>query len=457
MKTLFKNASILYRKDGKYITLPNAYLGVNEDKISYIGLEKPSEKYDVEKDMSNKLLMAGLINAHGHSPMTLVRGVGSGCNLHEWLFKKIVPLEDMMTPNDTYHGCLLAIAEMLASGTTCFSEMYDFPYASIKAIAETGIKANVCRVGLCFNPDVDLKTDLRTNQCKDIVNGANDFAYPLSERKIELGEEFFSENEKNAISAGKIKVDLSFHSEYLTNEKFVKEMCDFSKGKDICFNIHVSETLKEHEECKENHNGLTPVQYFNSLGALNGHAYLAHCVHISDEDMEIMAKTNTTLVHNPISNLKLGSGIARIKDAIAKGVNVALGTDGVASNNNLDMIEEMHLASLLQSGISGDPAALTVDQVIDMATINGAKALNRNDTGLLEVGYKADIIALDISKPHLIPNNDSASLVVYSANGSDVCMTMVDGKILYEDGKLLTFSIDKASEYVKNWANKNIK
>ena len=205
--------------------------------------------------------------------------------------------------------------------------------------------------------------------------------------------------------------------------------------------IHVSETEKEHRECMERH-GKTPTQFLKDLGIMDQSCYFAHCVWCTDEDLKIMAEKGATLVHNPSSNLKLGSGIARTADALRAGVNVALGTDGCASNNNLNMFEEMHLAALLPKGFMKDPTVLTAEQVLDMATVNGAKALGRPDTGILKKGMKADIIALDMSAPHLRPTGDIPSLLVYSAQASDVCMTMVDGRILYEDGSYTT--IDSA-------------
>ena len=212
-----------------------------------------------------------------------------------------------------------------------------------------------------------------------------------------------------------------------------------------CVHIHVSETEKEHNECMERH-GVTPVQYFEQMGIMDNPAYFAHCVWCTDKDLRIMAKKGATLVHNPSSNLKLGSGFARIPEALIAGVNVALGTDGVASNNNLNMFEEMHLASLLHKGKYQNPTLLTDTQVLDMATINGAKALGRPDTGCLKTGNKADIIAVNIDAPHMVPALDLTALLVSSVQAADVCMTMVDGRILYKDGKFLTIDAKKAKE-----------
>lgn len=443
MKILFKNCLILIRDDVGYKTLENAFLGVLDDKICFIGLEEPKDQYDVIKDMSNKLLMPGLINAHGHSPMTILRGVGSGLKLQDWLFNTIFPIEDKMVGEDIEAGCRLAALEMIRGGTTTFSEMYANPYSSMKAIAEAGLKMNVNRVGLCFDKDIDINSYVRYNEILDIVRLYKGEIDSCSEINEDLHVNKLPEDIAKAIKDDRIRVDFCIHSEYLTTSHFVKAIVEQNKKYNLPVNIHCAETQKEFDECMEKY-GLTPVQYFDSLGLFDcGKVYAAHCVYVTEDDLKIMKEKNVTIAHNPTSNMKLGSGMAPIAKAVQMGVNVAIGTDGCASNNNLDMFEEMHIAALLQSGLYKDPTILTASQIIDMATINGAKALDRHDIGKLEVGYKADIIALDLNQPHLYPIIDVPSLIVYSAHGSDVCMTMVDGRILYEDGKYYSLDYDK--------------
>ncbi len=440
MRILFKNADILIRGENGYETLKNAYLGIENDKIVYVSLKAPEDSYEVIKDYSNKLLMPGLVNGHGHAAMTILRGVGSGLPLQEWLNDAIFPIEAKLTPNDVYVGTKLACLEMIASGTTTFSDMYDFPYSVALAVAESGIKTNCCRTGLCtdFLP-------ISSPRFKETVSVAATLSGDVKvdeECERELKTKEFPKVLEAAIKDGRVRGDLSYHSEYLTTEEFVKGLSDENKKLNVCIQMHASETEKEVNACKERHNGLTPIEYFEKNGVFdNGNAYLAHCVHATENDLDIMAKTHTSLISNPSSNMKLASGFAPIRKALDKGVNVGLGTDGCASNNNLDMFEEMHILALIQSGINKDPTNLSASEIIDMATVGSAKAMHRYDIGKIEVGYKADIIALDLNKPHLIPNLDSASLIVYSAHGSDVSMTMVDGKILYEDGKFL--SLDK--------------
>jgi len=410
MKTLFKNCYVLTGHDVKFTSLI-----VDDDTISYIG-DEPKE-YDEMRDMKGMLLMPGLINAHTHLPMTLVRGAGSGLALQDWLNNAILPIEAKMKPEDIQAGAMWAVIEMLASGSTAAVDMYDFPWAEAEVLMQTGVKATVCRVGLAFSEE----TEIPPNRLAECIEFVRDFKDP----------------------AGRIRAEFCLHSEYLTNEKFVKAIAEANREYKVNTNIHVSETLKEHNESKERH-GLTPIQYMDKCGTFEYPAYAAHCVWVEDKDLEIMAAKNVTFVHNPSSNFKLGSGFADIRRAMDKGVNVALGTDGVASNNNLNMFEEMHLAALLATGLHRDAAAIKAEEVIDMATINGAKAMGMPDTGILEVGKKADIIAVSLDGPHMIPSFDILPLLVYSAQGSDVKMTMVDGKILYDNGIYTTIDVDKA-------------
>ena len=457
MSILFENAAILIRQRDAYNVLEGAYLGVDGELIDYIGFDKPEKVYDDVRDMTGKLLMPGLVNAHGHSAMTLVRGAGSGLPLQRWLNEAIFPVEAKMTPEDIAAGVTWACAEMLASGTTCVADMYDFPFAGALAFAKTGMKANLCRVGLCFDKTLEPGNWPRTAECINFINvleGKADInpeavkELPGTSQTMQLPDEI-----KQAAASGRLKADFCLHSEYLTTDKFVKAISEANSVMHARVHIHVSETETEHKECMDRH-GITPTEYFAEMGILDNPAYFAHCVWCTDRDLRIMAKKGATLVHNPSSNLKLGSGFARIPEALVAGVNVALGTDGAASNNNLNMFEEMHLASLISKGKYQNPTLLTDAQVLDMATINGARALGRPDTGFLKTGNRADIIALNIDAPHMLPALDLAALLVSSAQGSDVCMTMVDGKILYEDGVFTTIDIRKAKEDLQRSADR---
>lgn len=428
MKTLFKNADILIFENGIYSVIKNTYLAVDGDKISYIGKDFPDGKFDITKDMTGKLLMSGFYNCHNHCPMVLLRGVGSDLPLNEWLFNKVFPIEDKLTADEIYAGTNLALLEMLACGTVSFSDMYFEPQVTAKAVAEAGMKANLTRPVQSFDPSEEAKDSFRIAQSIELYN------------------------EWNNAADGRILIDFSIHAEYTCTEKIARAYSEECNRRGGLMHIHLSETVKEHNECKEKY-GKTPTQWFNDLGAFDSRAFAAHCVTLEDSDMEILLSKGVNVVHNPSSNMKLGSGFARVQKMLDMGINVALGTDGAASNNNLDMVEEMHLASIIHNGYSQDATIMNADTVIKMATLNGAKLQGREDCGELKVGNKADIIAISLDKPHLRPVIDEKALITYSAQSSDVCMTMVDGKILYENGEYTTldkekiyFDVEKAIE-----------
>ena len=355
-----------------------------------------------------KLVMPGLINCHGHTAMTLVRGLGSGLPLQRWLEEAIFPVEAKMKPEDVRAGSVWGIMEMLAGGTTCVADMYDFPQEMVKALGEAGMKGRVCRVGLNFVPG-------RLEECVEFTREAN--------------------RDLAAAKQNRVWADRCIHSEYLTDEAFCRGFAEANKELKRPLHFHVSETEKEHRECIARH-GKTPIAYLASTGILDHGGYAAHCVWCTDDDFRIMAEKGVSLIHNPTSNMKLGSGFARITRAMELGVNVALGTDGCASNDNLDMFEEMHLASLIHKGLAKDPTVLSAWDVIDMATKNGAKALGMFDTGEIAVGKKADLCVVDLDKPHLTPCLDIPNLIVNSMHASDVVMTIIDGKTVWEKGQL---------------------
>lgn len=418
MKTLFKNADILLCDNGIYNVLKNAYLCVDGDKIAYIGKDKPTDTFDEVKDMTGRLLMSGFYNCHNHCPMVLLRGVGSDLPLNEWLFNKVFPIEDKLTADEIYAGTNLALLEMIASGTVSFSDMYFEPQVTAKAVADAGMKANLTRPVQSFDPDEEAKDSFRIAQSLELYN------------------------EWNKVENDRILIDFSIHAEYTCTEKIARAYIEECNKRNGLLHIHLSETVKEHNECKKKY-GKTPTEWFNDLGAFESRAFAAHCVTLEDSDMEIILNKGVNVVHNPTSNMKLGSGFARIPKMLDMGINVALGTDGAASNNNLDMLEEIHLASVIHNGYLQDATVMNADTVIKMATLNGAKLQGRDDCGELKVGNKADIIAISLDKPHMYPVIDEKALITYSAQSSDVYMTMVDGKVLYENGEYKTLDKEK--------------
>ena len=358
-----------------------------------------------QSEQSNaRLVLPGLINCHGHTAMTLVRGLGGGLPLQRWLEEAIFPVEAKMKPEDVYAGTAWGVREMLAGGTTAVADMYDFPADCARAFEAGGMKARVCRVGLSFIPG-------RLADCIEFTKSFN-----------------VSRLNSNVLA------DLCIHSEYLTDEAFCRGLAEANVELKRPLHVHVSETEKEHRECLARH-GKTPVAYLAETGLLDHGGYAAHCVWCTDDDFRIMADKGVSLVHNPTSNMKLGSGFARVQRAMELGVNVALGTDGCASNDNLDLFEEMHIASLIHKGLAKDPTVLSAWDVIDMATVNGAKALGMSDTGEIAVGKKADLCVVDLDKPHLTPCLDIPNLVVNSMHASDVVETWVDGKRVWEKSK----------------------
>ena len=422
---LFKNAGILTTREGNFIYLENGFLGVQGDTIDYIGQDRPEKKYDEEKDCCGMMLLPGFVNCHGHSAMNLLRGLGSDLPLQDWLHV-MWPIEDKLNEDDLRAGMNLAIMEMLSSGTTSFTDMYLMPWAVADTIGESGIKASFSRVMQAFGEMDDKGYDsyYRVKETEDLYRNYHK-AYD-----------------------GRLLVDYAIHAEYTCLPLVVERTSQDCLEKGLRMHIHLSETKKEHEECIEKY-GKTPTEWFNDLGCFDNPTLAAHCVWVTPGDMDILKEKGVTVVHNPTSNMKLGSGFAPIPEMIGRGINVALGTDGAASNNNLDFLEEIHLASIIHNGRALDPVVMNPSTVLSMATINGAKAQGRYDTGSLEVGKKADIIAISLTSPHMIPNLNPEALVVYSAQESDVKMTMVDGRILYENGVFLTIDQEKTYREVE--------
>ena len=395
-----------HRIEDCWIILPGHKVGYGDIEIEgerIAGVVLRQQAYD---NKGNRLVMPGLVNCHGHTAMTLVRGLGGGLPLQRWLEEAIFPVEAKMKPEDVYAGTAWGVREMLAGGTTSVADMYDFPGNCARAFEAGGMKARVCRVGLSF-------VEGRLGDCVEFTRGWN-------------GQQAYDNK--------RVVADLCIHSEYLTDEAFCRGLAEANEELKRPLHVHVSETEKEHNECIARH-GKTPIAYLAETGLLDHGGYAAHCVWCTDDDFRIMAEKGVSLIHNPTSNMKLGSGFARVPRAMELGVNVALGTDGCASNDNLDMFEEMHLASLIHKGLAKDPTVLSAWDVIDMATVNGAKALGMSDTGEIAVGKKADLCVVDLDKPHLTPCLDIPNLVVNSMHASDVVETWVDGRVVWEKSK----------------------
>lgn len=405
---LFKDIKIL---DEEFHVREHMYLATEGDRITYIGESEPEGDFGETVDGKDRFLMPAFYNTHCHVPMTLLRGYGEGLPLQRWLQERIFPFEAKFTPEAKYWGAKLGAVELMKSGCVSISDMYFDLTEYGKAIYEAGMKANLCNGVVSFDEEASYYDD---NSYRDTV-------------KL---QKWLAESDDD-----RIKCDASAHSEYANKEKPLIEAAAFALENDMIVQIHISETKSEHEECKERHDGLSPVQYLEKCGFFNSTVVAAHCVWLDDEDIEILKKSGAYISHNPSSNLKLGSGIAPVKKYFDAGLNLTIGTDGASSNNNLNMLEEMNLAALLCRGSSQDANAVPIEDILRMATVNGARAQGRNDCGLIKEGYKADMIVFDLNKPHLIPDYNTAANILYSAQAEDICMTICDGRVICRDGK----------------------
>lgn len=397
---------------------PNMYVVVKDEKIESIGEAYPEGTYDRVITGENKLLCPGFYNCHTHTPMTIFRGYAENLPLSRWLHEKIFPAEDRLYPEAVSVASTLSMAEMMRNGTVSFSDMYFFCEDIIEATAACGMKANVSRSTVAFDPAITAETDDRFKEAVKLYESYHNFA------------------------DGRIKMDMSIHAEYSTVPASCRYISDFALEKGLSMHIHLSETKAEHEACIAKY-GVTPTEFFEQNGVFRVPVIAAHCVHLTDNDMKIMAKNGATAVHNPASNLKLGSGIARLENMLRENINVTLGTDGAASNNTLDVMKEAYLASILQKGSTGRTDSVPSAAFIEMLTQNGAKMQGRADCGKLAAGARADLVMLDFDMVHVMPVYDYCDAFLYSANSSNVVMTMVDGKILYENGEYRTIDIEK--------------
>jgi len=410
---LIKNIDIITAdKDNEFIS--NGQILISGGIIEFAGKGEIPENLLPDKiiDGKNKLAMPGLINAHTHSGMTLLRNYANDLALEDWLYKKIFPAEARIEEEDIYWGTLLAIIEMIKSGTTCFADMYLHMDQTAKAVCESGIRANLSRSLLKFSSD-DRK--------------------PIDDSELCIKYHKDWHGREN----GRLIVSLEVHSVYLFDLQSLKNAAELAKKLGIGIQIHILETVTERTESIKKY-GMDSAEICAECGIFDVPTVAAHCVHMSENDYYILKSKNVSVAHNPTSNLKLGSGIANIPYMMKCGINVALGTDGTASNNNLNMFEEMHLAALIHKGYNMNPQLINAKQTINMATVNGAKAVGFGDSvGVIKNGMKADIIILDMDKPHLTPVNDPFSAVVYSAQASDVDTVIVDGRILMEGRRLI--------------------
>ena len=409
-KLLIKNAEIISAKDnGKY------YIGIEDNLIKTISKELPQEFEGAEIiDADGKIAVPGMVNTHTHAAMTLLRSYADDMVLMDWLQNKIWPAEDGLTDDDIYWGTMLSIAEMLKSGTTCFADMYFSMDRVADAVAETGIRAALSRGLTGFSDENFAKLEENAALFKERHNSCN----------------------------GRIRVMLGPHAPYTCSMDYLKKVVAKAQELGSEIHMHLAETRGEVDDCIKEH-GMSPIKLMDSISMFECGTLAAHCVHVDEEDMQIMAAKHVRVAHNPQSNLKLASGIAPVPAMLKHGITVGLGTDGTSSNNNLDMLEECRLAAMLHKNMTGDPQILPAAEALALATSEGAKALGFKNLGKIEAGQIADIVLYDMDKPYWHPRHDRTSLFVYAANSGDADTVIIDGKVLMQNGRLLNMDLEK--------------
>ncbi len=404
---------------------PEGEIGIENDRILFVG-EKGSAPDsfipDQIIDLPEDVIMPGLINTHTHAAMTMLRSYADDLPLMPWLQTKIWPFEDKMSDEDIYWGTLLALGEMIQSGTTTMLDMYASMDQVAKAVLEAGTRGVLSR-GLIGNAP----------------NGERAFA-----ENIDLVKNY------HGAGQGRIQVMFGPHAPYTCSGEFLQRVKQEADRLGVGIHIHVAETEDEIKTIKEQY-GKTPVQWLEELGLFGGHVVAAHCVHLTEEDQEIMAQNKVFIAHNPESNMKLNSGTAPIPELRSRGVVVGLGTDGTSSNNNLDMFGEMRSAAFQQKLVKG-ATALPAYEVLQMATVDGARTLGLHDVGVLAPGYKADLISINFDQPHFYPRFSIPAHLVYVAHAGDVRTVMVDGKILMQERQLMTIDIKRVCREVEKRA-----
>jgi 5-methylthioadenosine/S-adenosylhomocysteine deaminase len=440
MNTLIQNGTIITMHNRKIIR--QGAIAIEDKTIVEVGkTQKLKRTYGRGYEKINAKDMAvipGLINTHQHAAMSLLRGYADDLQLQKWLEKWIWPIEEHMTPHDIYTGALLTAIESIMGGTTTVNTMYHYTPEEneAKAFADAGLRGVIGHVCFSWRKKEDKKA--LENLAKNWHNKAN----------------------------GLIRISVDPHAPYTVDPEYMKELKKKreeldqkygSKKAPIIWHTHAAETTDEQKKIQRAFNiqlkgGV--MEYLDSLEVLDEHAIAAHCIALTDKDIEIMKKRKAKVSHNPISNLKLASGISPVPKVLRKGITVSLGTDSPCSNNTADMFEVMKTAAILHKGINKNPTIMPAEKVLEMATIEGAKALLwENEIGSIDVGKKADLSIISLKKPHLCPVYNEASHLVYAVKASDVETVIINGRIVMENRRLTTLNIDKVMNMVKKAKN----
>lgn len=406
MKTCIKNCTLVSMDSEREKIEHNVDILIENNKIIEIGKDINYKDVDKFIDATEKVVMPGLINTHSHVPMSIFRETLDGYNLQDWLSKKIWPMEDKLTEEDIYYASYLSFIEMIKTGTTTINDMYAMTESIIKAMRESGIRLQTTRTLMSMgNPEE------RLIELQDLIN-----KYKNTEERLSL--------------------NVGIHGLYTTNEEYVERCLELAHKNKLPVHIHFCENTTEVNDIEKSY-GRSPVQVLKEKFN-NTKAILAHAVKLSEKDIDEIKNMDVSVSHCPVSNLKLGCGIAKIDYMLKNGINVSLGTDGQGSGSNLDLFETMKYTALLQKGITENPESMPAYEVLKMATINGAKALGlENDIGSIAEGKIADIIIIDIDDVKIKPVNDLISEIVYNVKGNNVVTTIINGKILMEDKKII--------------------
>jgi 5-methylthioadenosine/S-adenosylhomocysteine deaminase len=408
--------------------LENGLIAIKNGKITYIGKREtaPAMKADVEIEAKKKAAIPGLINCHTHVPMTLFRGIAEDKPLEKWLKENIWPLEAKLKPNDIYAGALLGCLEMIRSGTTCFADMYFHEEMVAKAVEESGLRA-VLAEGI-------------------IETGDKTMGEKMLKKSLNFAIKF------NGSAGGRIKTMLGPHAAYSCSQKILAEVSEKASKIGAGVHMHLAESKAMFRDFEKKY-GCGEVEFLRRTGFLKNHILAAHCINLSKKDMFILSEHDVHVAYVPVANMKLGLGAAKIVDLKSLGVNVGLGTDGPASNNSLDMFETTKVGTLLQKLAYKNPEVLPAYEILKMATVDGARALGLGDcVGSLEVGKNADIVLIDLSKPHLKPLHNVYANIVYSTRASDVNTVIVNGKILMENRVVKTLDENSVIERAETTA-----
>lgn len=426
LNTIIKNGTFLTMDPKQPIV--TGTMVIKGDRIQAIGELAPEQLPSEAEwiDGTNRLYMPGLINTHGHAAMALLRGVGDDLALQVWLEEKMWPNEAKFTSEDVKWGTQLSILEMVKGGTTAFVDMYDHMDEVAKAVEQAGIRGCLTRgvIGLC-PPDVQQAKLVEAKQFARDWNGA---------------------------AEGRITTMMAPHAAYTCPPDYIARIVEAAHELDLPLHTHMSETAAEVDRNVADY-GSRPPEHLAKLGVFSRPCLIAHGVHLTDEEIALLQQNDVRVSHNPGSNLKLASGVARVPELLQAGIKVSLGTDGAASNNNLDMFEEIRLAALIHKGVSGDPTSIPAEQALKMGTVEGARSIWLDDVGVLQPGYKADFVAVDIDQPHFMPASNYLSHIVYSASAKDVTDVFVDGKPIVRKGICLTLD----EEQIKAEFNKRYK